>query len=299
MDGGGRCFLRFLVTAGLSPGGEDVERTRERKTMPDETLQVAFEIKTACDEISRKLLRWHWERKPGAHNLNALLEHIAQREQESPSYYERMPDLSGRTSWQQLDTTLCMRVLLDPEKDASAPLDLLGNTEHPGAARRACNAVRTARNEAAHAADRTSGTQAAILFNEAVEALEEGYAGTALRTSELEQYYRMAEEFLDRCGARKPIAKASAESESASQRRKTPKSSTNRKTGGTSSSRKPRTSGTASSGRKTTQNRKTSSGNRKNGKKAKKSGANRAVLLLLLALLAIGLLIRGFGMGWK
>ena len=31
------------------------------------------------------------------------------------------------------------------------PLDLLGNTEHPAAARRACNAVRTARNEAAHA----------------------------------------------------------------------------------------------------------------------------------------------------
>ena len=51
--------------------------------MPDETLQVAFEIKTACDEISRKLLRWHWERKPGAHSLNALLEHIAQRQQES------------------------------------------------------------------------------------------------------------------------------------------------------------------------------------------------------------------------
>ena len=49
--------------------------------MPDETLQVAFEIKTACDEISRKLLRWHWERKPGAHSLNALLEHIAQRQQ--------------------------------------------------------------------------------------------------------------------------------------------------------------------------------------------------------------------------
>ena len=158
--------------------------------MPDETLQVAFEIKTACDEISRKLLRWHWERKPGTHSLNALLEHIAQRQQESPEYYERMPDLSGKTSWSQLDTTLCMRVLLDPEKDAAHPLDLLGNTEHPGAARRACNAVRTARNEAAHASDRTAGTQAAILFNEAVEALEEGYAGTALRTGELEQYYR-------------------------------------------------------------------------------------------------------------
>ena len=181
--------------------------------MPDETLQAAFEIKTTCDEISRKLLRWHWEKKPGAHSLNALLEHIAQRQQESPEYYERMPDLSGKTSWSQLDTTLCMRVLLDPEKDAARPLDLLGNTEHPGAARRACNAVRTARNEAAHASDRTAGTQAAILFNEAVEALEEGYAGTALRTTELEQYYRMAEDFLDRCGAKAPCERGTGRAE--------------------------------------------------------------------------------------
>ena len=155
--------------------------------MPEQALQVAFEIKTACDEISRRLLRWHWERKPGAHSLDALLEHIAARKQESPDYYDRMPDLTGKTSWQQLDTTLCMRVLLDPEKDAARPLDLLGNTEHPAAARRACNAVRTARNEAAHASDRTAAAQAAILFNEAVEALEEGYAGAALRTSELSQ----------------------------------------------------------------------------------------------------------------
>lgn len=82
--------------------------------MPEQALQVAFEIKTACDEISRRLLRWHWERKPGAHSLDALLEHIAARKQESPDYYDRMPDLTGKTSWQQLDTTLCMRVLLDP-----------------------------------------------------------------------------------------------------------------------------------------------------------------------------------------
>ena len=84
--------------------------------MVDETLQAAFEIKTACDEISRKLLRWHWEQKPGAHSLDALLKHLAQRQKESPDYYDRMPDLSGKTSWQQLDTTLCMRVLLDPKK---------------------------------------------------------------------------------------------------------------------------------------------------------------------------------------
>ena len=67
-----------------------------------------------------------------------LLDHIRTRQQESPEYYDRLPDLAGRNSWQQLDTTLCMRVLLDPEKDAAHQLDLLGNTEHPAAARRAC-----------------------------------------------------------------------------------------------------------------------------------------------------------------
>ena len=129
--------------------------------MPEEALQAAFEIKTACDEISRRLLRWHWEHKPGSNSLGALLDHIAQRQQESPDYYDRMPDLSGKSSWQQLDTTICMRVLLDPEKDAEKPLDLLGNTSSPGAARRACNTVRTARNEAAHATDQTDAAQAA------------------------------------------------------------------------------------------------------------------------------------------
>ena len=104
--------------------------------MPDEALQAAFEIKAACDDISRKLLRWHWEQKPGAHSVDALLKHLAQRQKESPDYYERLPELSGRTSWQQLDTTLCMRVLLDPEKDAARPLDLLGDTPRPATARR-------------------------------------------------------------------------------------------------------------------------------------------------------------------
>ena len=270
--------------------------------MPDETLQVAFEIKTACDEISRRLLRWHWERKPGAHSLNALLEHIAQRQQESPEYYERMPDLSGRTSWSQLDTTLCMRVLVDPEKDAAHPLDLLGNTEHPGAARRACNAVRTARNEAAHASDRTAGTQAAILFNEAVEALEEGYAGTALRTSELGQYYRLAEEYLSRCGAKKPIASAAPE-EKAPRAAKSGQNTAGRKKEGTSGSAsrrstKQNTSGRSSGGR--SQNRK-QGGSRNSRARArqKQKQANRTVLLVLLAILAVGLLIRGFTMNWQ
>ena len=173
--------------------------------MQDEALQAAFEIKTECDEISRRLLRWHWEQKPGSHSLDALLRHIAQRQKESPDYYDRMPDLSGKTSWQQLDTTLCMRVLLVPETDAARPLDLLGNTAHPSAARHACNAIRTARNEAAHAAVAAAGAQAAMLFNEAIEALEEGYAGTAFKENELAQYYREAEDYLSRCSEGKPL----------------------------------------------------------------------------------------------
>ena len=169
--------------------------------MPEEYLQLAFEIKASCDEISRRLLRWHWEQKPGSHTFESLLEHLAQRRQESPIYYDRLPGLESKTSWQQLDTTLCMRVLLDPEEGAAHPLDLLGNTPHPAAARRACNAVRTARNEAAHAGDRAGGAQAAILFNEAVECLEQGYAGTAFTVRDLEGFYRQAEEYLARVGS--------------------------------------------------------------------------------------------------
>ena len=106
-----------------------------------------------------------------------------------------------------------MRVLLDPEKDAAKPLDLLGNTSNPGAARRACNAVRTARNEAAHATDHTDAAQAAILFNEAVESLEDGYVGTAFRENELARYYRDAENYLARCGAKEPIVSSRAPEE--------------------------------------------------------------------------------------
>ena len=168
--------------------------------MPEEYLQAAFEIKASCDEISRRILRWHWESKPGAHGFDSLLEHILRRQEESPAYYGHMPDVSRKTSWQQMDTTLCMRVLLDPENDASQPLDLLGNTAHPGAARRACNAVRTARNEAAHASDRSSGGRAAILYDEAVECVEDAYAGTAFSEKELAKYYQLSRDYLRRCG---------------------------------------------------------------------------------------------------
>ena len=249
--------------------------------MQDEALQAAFEIKTECDEISRRLLRWHWEQKPGSHSLDALLRHIAQRQKESPDYYDRMPDLSGKTSWQQLDTTLCMRVLLDPEKDAAKPLDLLGNTRHPGAARRACNAVRTARNEAAHAADAQDAAQAALLFNEAIESLEEGYADTAFRENELAQYYREAEGFLEQCGARK-ATRTSGGTRTQKQTKTAKSASRSDSTGGKAASRNP------SGGKRSTQARR---------KPKKKRTGNRNILLLLFVVLVLGLLLRAFHMG--
>ena len=259
--------------------------------MADEALQVAFEIKTACDEISRKLLRWHWEHKPGNHSLDALLEHLARRQKESPDYYDRMPDLSGKTSWSQLDTTLCMRVLLDPEKDAAKPLDLLGNTAHPAAARRACNAVRTARNEAAHATDRTDAAQAAILFNEAVESLEEGYAGSALRTSELQGYYRQAEAFLGRAGGKKPLASSKTQTEETAPRRAPRNAQRNdsEKPGRQSRGRSggSRNSSRSSRGRSASAKR----------KKQRQTRVSRAVVVALLLAVALGLLVRAWSMG--
>ena len=163
--------------------------------------------------------------------------------------------------------------------------------------------MRTARNEAAHASDRTAAAQAAILFNEAVEALEEGYAGAPLRTSELGQYYRLAEDYLSRCGAKKPIASAAPE-EKAPRAAKSGQSTAGRKKEGTfgsasrRSSAKQNTSGRSSGSRP--QNRK-QGGSRNSRARArqKQKQANRTVLLVLLAILAVGLLIRGFTMNWQ
>jgi hypothetical protein len=192
--------------------------------LPEEYLQIAFEIKASCDDISRRLLRWHWEQKPGAHTLDSLKAYLEERRGESPDYYDRMPATEQKTSWQQLDTTFCMRVLLDPEKDAAHPLDLLGNMPRPGSARRACNAIRTARNEAAHAADRAGAIEAALRFNEAVECLEEGYVGLAMSEADISRYYRAAEEYLARCKGEQPKAapQATAARKSAASQRKEP-----------------------------------------------------------------------------
>ena len=263
--------------------------------MSEEYLQAAFEIKAACDDISRKLLRWHWEEKPGAHSVDALLKHLAQRQKESPDYYERLPELNGRTGWQQLDTTLCMRVLLDPETDAARPLDLLGNTAHPSAARHACNAIRTARNEAAHAAVAADGAQAALLFNEAIEALEEGYAGTAFKENELAQYYREAEDYLSRCSEGKPLKARQSSPQNAQQGKAAARS-------------KPRDTQTVRSTKSTAGRQNTSARSRSTGtkqsrgtasrsKKQQTGGESRVALGIILAALVLGLIARAISMG--
>lgn len=216
--------------------------------MPEQALQVAFEIKTACDEISRRLLRWHWERKPGAHSLDALLEHIAAR-----------------------------------------PLDLLGNTAHPSAARHACNAIRTARNEAAHAAVAADGAQAALLFNEAIEALEEGYAGTAFKGNELAQYYREAEDYLSRCSEGKPL-KARQSSPQNTQQGKAAARSKPRSAQQTRS-----TKNTAARSRST--GTKQSRGIASRSKKQQTGDESKAALGIILAVLVLGLIARAISMG--
>lgn len=247
--------------------------------MSEEYLQAAFEIKAACDDISRKLLRWHWEEKPGAHSVDALMKHLAQRQKESPDYYERLPELNGRTGWQQLDTTLCMRVLLDPEKDAARPLDLLGSTPHPAAARRACNAVRMARNEA-------------------VEELEAGYGGTALTTGDLEKYYRMAEDFLSRCGASETIEPQKKAEDEAPRRQKSQKSG--------STSRKRQSSGSRTTSKGTSGRSRNASGRNSRSRQNMQTTArrrkrqrtqSRALTVVLLAVVLLGLLVRAWTMG--
>ena len=123
------------------------------------------------------------------------------------------------------------------------------------------------------------------------------------RTSELGQYYRLAENYLSRCGAKKPIASAAPE-ENAPRAAKSGQSTAGRKKEGTSgsasrrSSTKQNTSGRSSGGR--SQNRKQGSGRNSRARaRQQQKQANRTVLLVLLAILAVGLLIRGFTMNWQ
>lgn len=188
-----------------------------------------------------------------------------------------------------------MRVLLDPENDAARPLDLLSNTAHPSAARHACNAIRTARNEAAHAAVAADGAQAALLFNEAIEALEEGYAGTAFKENELAQYYREAEDYLSRCSEGKPLKV----------RQSSPQNAQQGKAAARAKPRNPQTvrSTKSTAGRQNTSARSRSTGTKQSrgtasrSKKQQTGGESRVALGIILAALVLGLIARAISMG--
>ena len=176
-------------------------------------------------------------------------------------------------------------------------MDLLGDTPRPAAARRACNAVRMARNEAAHASDKTAAAQAALRFNEAVEELEAGYEGTALTTGDLEKYYRMAEDFLARCGASETIEPQNKAGDEPPRR---PKAQTPR---ADAPARKRQSSGGRTASRGTSGRSRKTSG--KTGRsrpatarrKKRQRTQSRALTVVLLAVVLLGLLVRAWTMG--
>ena len=156
-----------------------------------------------------------------------------------------------------------------------------------------------ARNEAAHASDRTAAAQAAIRFNEAVEELEAGYEGTALTTDDLEKYYRMAEDFLSRCGASETIEPQKKAEDEAPRRQKSQKSG--------STSRKRQSGGNrAASGRGTSGRSRNTSGRNSRSRqnmqttarrKKRQRTQSRALTVVLLAVVLLGLLVRAWTMG--
>lgn len=179
--------------------------------MPEQYLQAAFEVKAMCDELSRRLLRWHWEKQRGL-TLRQLGEYVARRMEQAPDYYGSMPALDLKGSWQQLDTTVCMRVLLDPGDGAEGqPLRLLSDAPRPVGARRACNGLRIARNAAAHATELEGAAEAAARFTEAVEDLADCYGEAAFTDAELEKYRKAAARAVKQCaGAAQPARRDTA-----------------------------------------------------------------------------------------
>lgn len=264
--------------------------------MPEEALQAAFEIKTACDEISRRLLRWHWEHKPGAHSIAGAAGRTR---------------VAGIAQQVQRFGGILFRVQQNPHTNGGIqllPAVFAGKIRHTVVVVRAfllalCNviqqctqAVRTARNEAAHATDHTDAAQAAILFNEAVESLEYGYVGTAFRENELARYYRDAENYLARCGAKEPIASSRAPEEKTAAHEPARQST---KQGQNRSTQSRKTAGSRSSGSRSTTARSSSAKSRSTAgrKKKQRRTGNKTVFIVLLAVLLLGLAVRAWSMG--
>ncbi len=195
--------------------------------MEENYLQVAFEIKLACDAISRRILRWHWEKTPRPHTLQELMRHLEQRSVEAADYYQNIATHEQATTWQQLDTTFCMRVMLDAEVGAQKPKKLLQYALKEGAARHACNGLRIARNAAAHATDKAGVVKAIAVFEDTLIDLENAYGMTLFTPNEFEQYDALIKRAVATCsGKAAATARAKPAPKKAASTRSTAKAKT-------------------------------------------------------------------------
>ncbi len=176
--------------------------------MEEQYLQVGFEIKLACDALSRRMLRWHWEKTPRPNTLQALMQYVEQRSKEMPEYYLNTGVRTGHTTWQQLDTTFCMRVLLDDEVNAKNVKHLLRYALREHTARRACNGLRLARNAAAHATEKADVVKAIALFDETIDDLEDAYGMLLFAPEELAQYDDLIQKATAVCAGGKNVQRA-------------------------------------------------------------------------------------------
>ena len=130
-----------------------------------------------------------------------------------------------------------------------------------------------------------------------MEELEAGYEGTALTTGDLEKYYRMAEDFLARCGASETIEPQKKAGDEPPRR---PKSQAPRTD---APARKRQSSGGRTASRGTSGRSRNTSG--KTGRsrpatarrKKRQRTQSRALTVVLLAVVLLGLLVRAWTMG--
>ncbi len=157
-------------------------------------------------------MRWHWEKTPRPNTLKELLRYVERRTQEAPDYYANSAVLQDKTNltWQQLDTTFCMRVMLDSEAGVAKPKQLLDYALQAGAARHACNGLRIARNAAAHATDKAGVAKAIATFDETLDDLERAYGLTLFAAEELAEYDALVTRATEMCKPARNGAKASA-----------------------------------------------------------------------------------------
>ena len=120
--------------------------------------------------------------------------------------------------------------------------------------------------------------------------------GTAFRENELARYYRDAENYLARCGAKEPIASSCAPEEKTAAHEPARQST---KQGQNRSTQSRKMAGSRSSGSRSTTARSSSAKSRSTAgrKKKQRRTGNKTVFIVLLVVLLLGLAVRAWSMG--